>query len=81
MTFINLITEILILRESEEGGRAETPHSGGIFFSFLAWMVFVKAIIDAGRTLRLVGGDTPVWSVKKGHLAVAEACRPTADFH
>lgn len=43
----------LNLRECEEGGRAEPPHSGGIFFSFLAWMVFVKAIIDAGKKLRM----------------------------
>lgn len=79
------------MRECEgEEERAETPHSGGFFL--FARIVFVKAITDAGQKLgqnvahvsTTSGSWTetpPVWSVKKGHLASADACRPTADFH
>lgn len=48
MTFINLITELLICRRERERRRgAETSHWGRLHS--LEWMGFVKAVNGAGR--------------------------------
>ena len=72
MTFINLITEILIWgSERGEEERAETPH--GVGFFLVKHMGLVKAIIDAGlkpgqnvahvSTTSGSGTETPLFGV------------------
>lgn len=90
MTFINLITEILIWGSVREWKGEQGLHAvaasffGGDSVGESNHWCRTETRSECGprlQYLRLIDRDTPVWSVKKGHLASPDACRPTAEFH
>lgn len=85
MTFINLITEILIWGRERGGGGLRLHH-----FLLSGRGLWKRSSMQDRNSVRMWptspvpqahGWRHPVWRLNEGHLVTADAHRPTAGFH